>query len=244
VASTIIRDVQIKDEGKMRQVTIYLTVHGPLGALKLELSSEPAMSQAQIMSLLTLGEDFSSWTKEQIDEKVQSSGARMLGRWAGSLIGQQIKSRLQKIAPVDVVDIRFGGVENAAGNIVSGGGNTQTSGGQSASGTTGLSLLQDTQIDLGKYLTEDLYLNYRATLKDRGIDRGGLAWQSLVGLEYNLDASRKLKVTKDFDVDAGQELYVGIEGRTEFKGWKPSEAESNTLTGKSALKKTPAPDRK
>ncbi|NTV53416.1 MAG: hypothetical protein HGA76_10455, partial [Candidatus Firestonebacteria bacterium] len=244
VASTVIRDVQIKDEGKLRQVTIYLTVHGPLGALKLELRSEPAMSQAQIMSLLTLGEDFSSWSKEQLDEKVQSAGARMLGRWAGSLIGQQIKSRLQKIAPVDVVDIRFGGVEKAAGNIVSGGGNSQTAAGQTQAETTGMSLLQDTQIDLGKYLTEDLYLNYRATLKDRGIDRGGLAWQSLLGLEYSLDATRKLKITKDFDADTGQELYVGIEGRTEFKGWTPSEAGSNTLSGKSLLKKAPAPAQK
>jgi hypothetical protein len=239
VASTVIQNVQIKDEGKLRQVTIYMTVQGTVGALKLDLTSEPAMTQAQIMSLLTLGEDFSSWTKEQIDEKVQASGARMLGRWAGSLIGQQIKSRLQKIAPVDVVGIRFGGVENAAGNIVSGGSNTQTSGSQVPAETTGMSLLQDTQIDLGKYLTQDLYLNYRATLKDRGVDRGGLAWQSLVGLEYNLDATRKLKFTKDFDADNGSELFVGIEGRTEFKGWKPADADANTQGSKSLLRKMP-----
>jgi hypothetical protein len=237
-AQTTIRDVQIKDEGRMREVIIYLTVRGSLGSLKLELSSEPVMTQAQIMSLLTFGEDYSSWSKEQMDEKVQTAGARVLGRWAGSIIGQEIKKGLKKYAPVDVVDIHFGGVEKVAGSIAAGSGSTQTANNQGGTETTGMSLLQDTQIDLGKYLTDDLYLNYRATLKDRSVDRGGgLAWQSLLGLEYNLDSSRKLKVSKDFDADNGQEFYVGIEGRTEFKSWTPSEAESNTASGKAAPKK-------
>ncbi len=248
VAKTTIRDVQIKDEGRLREVTIYLTVKGPLGALKLELTSEPTMSQAQIMSLLTLGEDYSSWTQEQMDEKVQSAGARMLGRWAGSIIGQEIKNRIKKIAPVDVVDIRFGGVEKVAGNIAAGSGNSGTAtNGTGNSETTGMSLLQDTQIDLGKYLTDDLYLNYRATLKDKNAEHGGgggLAWQSLLGVEYNLGSSRKLKVTKDFDVDSGQEFYVGIESRTEFKSWKPTESEGNTAAGRSVSPKSLTPVRK
>jgi len=192
------------------------------------------MTQAQIVSLLTVGEDYSSWTSEELDQKVQSAGARILGKWAGNLLGREIEKRVKKIAPLDVIDIRFGGVEKLADSIMSGGSSTGTA---SGSRPTGTSLLQDTQIDLGKYLTDDLYLNYRGTLKDRGVENGGLAWQSLLGLEYSLDSTRKLKVYKNFDADSNQEFFWGIEARNEFKGWSPAEAEGNTGAADNLSKK-------
>jgi hypothetical protein len=232
LAETTIRDVLIKDEGRSRSATIYLRVSGEMGSLKVALTSEPVMTQAQIVSLLTVGEDFSSWTKEEIEQKVQSAGARVLGKWAGNMLGREIERRLKKIAPVDVLGIRLGGVEQLAGSIVAGNGNTGAASSQNAGSSTGTSLLQNTQIDMGKYVTDDLYLNYRATLKDRGVDRGGLAWQSLLGMEYNLGSSRKLRFYKDFDPDTNQEIFVGIEGRSEFNGWSPTESQGNTTTGK------------
>jgi len=227
LAQTVIRDVELKDEGRQREATIYMRARGELGQIKVDLYSEPTLTQAQIMSLLTLGEDYSSWSQPELEQKFQSAGARILGKYAGNLLGREIERGLKKIAPVDVVGIRLGGVEKLAGSIVSGAGNTldaAAGGGE----PTGTSLLQNTQIDLGKYLTDDLYLNYRATLKDRGLENGGLAWQSLLGVEYNLSPSRKLKFYKNFDKDSNQEFFWGIEGRSEFKGWSPQDLEGNS----------------
>ncbi len=224
LAKTTIRNVEIRDEGRSRSATIYLRVQGEVGALKVTLFSEPDMTQAQIVSLLTLGEDYSSWSQEQIDQKVQAAGARVLGRLAGSLISREIGKSIKKFTPVDVIDVRLGGVERLADSIMAGEGNTGAaqSGGSEITGT---SLLQDTQIDVGKYVTDDLFLNYRGVLKDRGVEQGGLSWQSYLGLEYNLDPSKRIRVYKNFDVDSGQEVFWGIEGRMQFKGWVPSDAE-------------------
>ncbi|MBN1595365.1 translocation/assembly module TamB domain-containing protein [candidate division FCPU426 bacterium] len=244
LAKTVIRNVHLKDEGLSRDVTIYLRVRGALGALKITLESEPALTQAQIMSLLTLGEDYSNWSQEQIDQKVQAAGARVLGRLAGNLIGREIEKSIKKITPLDVIDIRLGGVEKLADNIMSGG-NTVSAESGGNSDITGTSLLQDTQIDVGKYLTDDLFLNYRGILKDRGEEKGGLAWQSYLGLEYNLDSSKKFKIYKNFDVDSDQELFWGIEGRVQFEGWNPekdTKEEKTVLPTKSRpLLPTPTP---
>lgn len=227
LAKTVIRNVEIKDEGRSRNATIYLRVQGEVGALKVTLSSEPDMTQAQIVSLLTLGEDYSSWSQEQIDQKVQAAGARVLGRLAGNLIGREIGRSIKKFTPVDVIDVRLGGVEKLADSIMAGEGNSRSaqSGGSEITGT---SLLQDTQIDVGKYVTDDLFLNYRGVLKDRGTEQGGLSWQSYLGLEYNLDPSKRIRVYKNFDVDSNQEVFWGIEGRMQFKGWVPSDAETDS----------------
>ncbi len=221
LAKTVIRNVEIKDEGRKRDATIYLRVYGTIGALNVKLESDPDMTQAQMVSLLTLGEDFSSWSQEEVDRKIQSAGARVLGRLAGNLIGREIEKSIKKITPLDVIDIRLGGVEKLADNIVSGANNTGTAESDTGSNITGSSLLQDTQIDVGKYLTDDLFLNYRGILKDVGEEKGGLAWQSYFGLEYNLDSSKKIKIYKNFDVDSDQELFWGIEGRMQFEGWNP-----------------------
>jgi len=219
-----------------------LRVSGTIGALKITLSSEPNLTQAQIVSLLTLGEDYSSWSKEQLDQKIQSAGARMLGRLAGNLLGREVERRLKKIAPVDVIGIRFGGVEELAGSMVSGGSTTGTASASSAA--SGASLLQNTQIDVGKYITDDLYVDYRGTLKG-GRDNGGLSWQSLLGVEYNLGSSRKLRVYKNFDADSNQEVFWGIEARNEFKSWSPQDTEGNSATAaggeKNKLQAKPGP---
>ncbi|MEW6516068.1 MAG: translocation/assembly module TamB domain-containing protein [candidate division FCPU426 bacterium] len=224
LAKAVIRNVEIRDEGRRRDATIYLRVQGELGALKIKLESEPVMTQAQIVSLLTLGEDYSNWSQEQIDQKIQAAGARVLGRLAGNLIGREIGKSIKKFTPVDVIDVRLGGVEKLADSIMTGEGNTRSvqSGGSEITGT---SLLQDTQIDIGKYVTDDLFLNYRGVLKDRGAEQGGLSWQSYLGLEYNLDPSKRIRVYKNFDVDSDQEVFWGIESRMQFKGWVPSDAE-------------------
>lgn len=233
LANTTIRDVQIKDEGRTRDAVIYLRVGGPLGELKIDLSSEPVMTQAQIISLLTLGEDYSNWSKDALNQEVQMFGARILGKVAGNMLGREIERRVKKIAPVDVIGIRFGGVEQLAGNIVSG---SNTGAANASSASTGTSLLQNTQIDVGKYITDDLYVNYRGTIKDRGIDNGGLSLQSRLGVEYNLGSSRKFKVYKNFDADSNQEFFWGIEARNEFKSWSPNDAEGNTADASGAPK--------
>lgn len=221
LAKVEVRDVELKDQGDMRQVTIYLRASGTFGALRVSLSSDPELTQAQIMSLLTVGEDYSSWTTEELNEKRQSAFGRILGKYAGNLLGKEVEKRIKKFAPVDKLGIRFGGVEQLAGSIMAGS-NTRTT------ASTSQSLLQNTQIDVGKYLTDDLYLNYRGTIKDRGVERGGLSWESLLGLEYDLGSSRRLRFYKNFDADSQGEFYWGIEARNEFEGWMPSEAEGNT----------------
>jgi len=229
LAKTVIRDVQIRDEGRRRDATIYLKVRGEIGALTAEFKSDPEMTKGQIVSLLTLGEDFSSWSGEEVDRKIRSGGAGLkdippvLGRWAGKLLGRQIEKEIKKIAPLDVIDIRLGGVQKLTDSIMEGDSNTGPAAAEGGTEVTGTSLLMNTQIDVGKYLTDDLFLNYRGILKESEGEPGSLSWQSLVGLEYHLDTSRKIKIYKNFDVDSGQELFLGIEGRTEFKSWSPEE---------------------
>jgi len=242
LAKTVIRNVKIKDEGRMRDAVIYLRVQGTIGALKIKLESDPEMTQAQIMSLLTLGEDFSSWSQEEIEQKIQTAGARVLGRLAGKLIGREIEKSIKKITPLDIIDIRLGGVEKLADTIMTGRGNTLSAENGANSDITGTSILQDTQIDVGKYLTDALFLNYRGILKDRGEEKGGLSWESFFGLEYNLDSSKKIKIYKNFDVDSDQELFWGIEGRVQFEGWSPEEAEKESQkTQKISPAPTPTP---
>ncbi len=240
LTKTTIRNVQIKDEGHSRDAIIYLRVEGQVGALKLKLSSDPEMTQAQIMSLLTLGEDYSNWSQAELEQKIQTAGARVLGRLAGNLIGREIEKSIKKITPLDldVIDIRLGGMEKLAGSIMSGSNTTNASTG-SGGGVTGTSLLQDTQIDVGKYLTDDLFLNYRGILKEREADQGNLTWQSYLGLEYNIDPSRKIKVYKNFDTDSDQELFWGIEGRVHFDSWAPKEHDGNRRQNPHSVNPTP-----
>jgi hypothetical protein len=218
------KDVRIKDEGEHRDATIYLNISGEMGALKLHLESEPVLTQAQILSILTLGEDFSSWSQSELDQKVQSAGARILGRWAGNFIGRQLERELKKITPIDVIDVRLGGVEKLADTLVSGGGNSPNAQNQRLD-QTGRSLLQDTEIGIGKYLTDKLFFNYRGTLKDKLAEQGNnnLSWESSLGLEYNIDNSKKIKVYKSFDDTSNQELFWGVEGRMEFESWSPEQ---------------------
>jgi hypothetical protein len=232
LAESVIRGVEIKNEGRPRDATIYLKLHGAIGELKIDLDSEPKMTQAQIMSLLTLGEDYSNWSQEEIDQRVQSAGARVLGRLAGNLIGRELEKSIKKITPLDVIDIRLGGVGKLADNIMSGGGNT-------GSASAGSSLLQDTQIDVGKYLTDNLFLDYRGTVKDRGEANGGLTWQSYLGLEYNINSTKKIVINKNWDKDQNEELFLGIESRVQFQGWSPSQFEKETNEEKPTPKSTP-----
>jgi hypothetical protein len=248
LAKTVLRDVQIRDEGCRRDATIYLRVHGEIGALTAEFKSDPEMTKAQIVSLLTLGEDFSSWSGEEVDQKIRSGGAGLkdippvLGRWAGKLLGRQIEKEIKKITPLDVIDIRLGGVERLTDSIMEGDTNTGPAMAEEREEISGTSLLMNTQIDVGKYLTDDLFLNYRGILKEPEGEPGTLSWQSLVGLEYHLDPSRKIKIYKNFDVDSGQELFLGIEGRTEFKSWSPDEEEKKGRN-ENAARMTPTPGR-
>lgn len=231
VARIVLRDVEIKDEGRKRDATIFLRVQGEMGALKVTLDSDPELTQAQIMSLLTLGEDFSRWSEAEIDNRIQAAGARVLGRMAGNLIGREIERSIKKFTPLDVIGVRLGGVEKLADSIMSGSSNTSAAVASSNQDITGTSLLEDTQIDVGKYLTDDLFLNYRGILKDRGLDQGGgLSWRSYFGVEYNLDSSKKIKIYKNFDVDSDQELFWGIEGRVQFEGWSPDRQEKKPTT--------------
>lgn len=232
LARTTIRNVHLKDEGRSRDAIIYLRVQGTVGEFKIKLESEPELTQAQIVSLLTVGEDYSNWSQSEIDEKIQGAGARLLGRFASNLIGREIEKSIKRITPLelDVIDIRLGGVEKLADTFVSGSSNSLSADTSPSSSVTGTSLLQDTQIDVGKYLTDDLFLNYRGVLKEKEESRGDLAWQSYLGLEYNIDPSRKIKVYKNFDTDSDQELFWGIEGRVQFEGWAPQEKETVTPT--------------
>ncbi|MCK5218157.1 translocation/assembly module TamB domain-containing protein, partial [bacterium] len=248
LAKTVIRDVHIRDEGRRRDAVIYLKVHGEIGALNAEFKSDPEMTKAQIVSLLTMGEDFSSWSGEEVDQKIRSGGAGLedissvLGRWAGKLLGRQIEKEIKKITPLDVIGIRLGGVEKLTDSIMEGDANTGSAMAEGGKEITGTSLLMNTQIDVGKYLTDDLFLNYRGILKEAEGEPGTLSWQSLVGLEYHLDPFRKIKIYKDFDVDSGQELFLGIEGRTEFKSWSPDKEEKEGRN-EIAARMTPTPGR-
>jgi len=239
LATSVIRAVEIKNEGRRRDATIRMRIQGALGELKVNLESDPKMSQAQILSLMTLGEDYSSWSQEEVDQRIQAAGARVLGRLAGNILSKEVEKNIKQIVPLDVIGIRFGGLERVADNIMTGSGNTGNAVGQSG----GVSFLQDTQIDVGKYLTEDIFLNYRGTLKDRGVEQGGLSWESYLGLEYNINPSRKFKVYKNFDQDSDKEMFVGIEGRMQFKGWSPAEFDRDNPEDKPLPKKTPTPRR-
>lgn len=195
--------IKLTAETKLEYTRVKLAVSGPLDAMEFRLSSEPAMSQQQILSLLTLRNRYS-------DKQNTPGGSRDTGLGREELMG--LLDTGLHVAFVAEAETAF---RNSFGlddfRLVRSTLTTETTNGKTSGTTSGstngtATSVTDREvynIEIGKYVTDRLYISY--TL---GIDHK----ETSAFLRYDL--SRRFSVTGA--VDEYHRRRVGVEARFTF----------------------------
>lgn len=185
--------IKLKAKTRLDQMTVYLDIHGPVTAMNMKLTSQPAMSQEEIMSILTLRSSYFS------DNDHQSHNESVLGR--DQLISlldaglqmrfiAEIENTMQKALGVD----RFRLVKSSI---------FDTDRKKTASEDQPSGQLQSYNLEVSKYLTDKLMLSY-----SMGLDQKN----SSVSLQYELN--NRISIGGTFG-GTNRELYT-IETRFNF----------------------------
>lgn len=196
--------IKLTAETKLEYTRVKLAVSGPLDTMEFRLSSEPAMSQQQILSLLTLRNRYS-------DRQNTVGGSRDSGLGREELMGLlDAGLHVAFVAEAETAFRNSFGLDDfrlVRGTLPS---ETTTNGKTSGttSGTTNGTAASVTDrevynIELGKYVTDRLYISY--TL---GVDHK----ETSAFIRYDL--SRRFSVTGA--VDEYHRRRVGVEARFTF----------------------------
>ncbi|HWR44345.1 translocation/assembly module TamB domain-containing protein [Sporomusa sp.] len=165
---SIVPIIKLQAEAKLERTTINLAINGPVTSMDLKLTSEPAMSQQEIMSLLTLrGGYFSKNNSSEHnstfgrDELVSLLDAGLQMRFIA-----EVESALQDTLGVD----EFRLVRTSLFDTRSKGARDDQSDSQ----------FQGYNIEIGKYLTDKFLISY-----SMGLDQHN----SSIGFRYDLTRS-------------------------------------------------------
>ncbi|MBP2661613.1 MAG: hypothetical protein H6Q69_4645, partial [Firmicutes bacterium] len=183
--------IKLNAQATLQQTVVYLNVNGPMGEMEFKLTSEPAMSQQEILSLLTL--------RSRYFEK-QNSGDTGLGR--DELMGaldaglqmrfiSEIEGNMRSALGLD--EFRF--VRDTTSSIVK-----KSSTNNDESSTINEEVYN---LEMSKYLTDKLLVSYVM-----GVDHS----KNEVALRYSL--SRHISLTGSIDDE--KETWLGAEARYRF----------------------------
>lgn len=185
--------IKLKAKTRLDQMTVYLDIHGPVTAMNMKLTSQPAMSQEEIMSILTLRSSYFS------DNNHQSHTDSVLGR--DELISlldaglqmrfiAEVENTMQKALGVD----RFRLVKSSL---------FDTDRKKRASEDQPGGQLQSYNLEISKYLTDKLMVSYSIGLDQK---------DSSISLQYELN--NRISIGGAFG-GTKRELYT-IETRFNF----------------------------
>ncbi|MDT8903780.1 translocation/assembly module TamB domain-containing protein [Anaeroselena agilis] len=197
--------IKLSAETRLEYTRVKLTVSGPLDAMQIRLSSEPAMSQQQILSLLTLRNRYA-------DRQSTAGGNRDSGLGREELMSlldaglhvafvAEAESAFRNSFGLDDFRLVRSTLTTETTTTTSG----KTSGTASGSASTA-SAVADREvynIEIGKYVTDRLYISY--TL---GIDHK----ETSAFLRYDLN--RRFSVTGA--IDQYHRRQLGVEARFTF----------------------------
>ena len=202
--SKIRRIEMAEDGGRPRDIDIYMRAWGRVGALNIDLSSEPSYDRNRLLYVLTFGKD--------TDKSVDAGDAYKM---ADALANSWIKGRTEEIkrfTPLDVLAVKVTDIVPRE--------QVTPESGVTPSAKTRL------ELGLGKYLTEDLYFDYNVRLLEGvGIydPAMSLNLEHTLGLQYSLGQTTKFVfegIFRDPNFYSNQfEGFMGIENRWSFGGW-------------------------
>ncbi len=163
--------IETDRQGQENQIQVRAKVEGELPNPVVTLSSVPERDQREIASLLMVGDDITQMSENDLQKRLVMEVLKYLG--FNNLL--PVLKEAKKKTGLDV--LKIGSSRQATTN------NNQ---GNNAHGVA--------QVDLGKYLYPNLYLDYRTTLGNRGDTSLGLGVAQELGLEYQLTESERLKL--------------------------------------------------
>lgn len=164
--------------GASEPVDLNINLHawGRVGDIKMDVSSEPyALNRDRLLYILTFGKDS--------DKAISADDA---AQWGVALANAWIKGQIvnvKKIIPVSDIVVKVGDIQatpEARGN----------------SYTASEGVIRG-EIGFGQYITDDIYFNYLARLKEGRslLDPGtitGLSFEHLIGVDVSINPKNKL----------------------------------------------------
>ena len=138
--------LDIKANTKVNQVTVFLKISGNLSAPQISLSSQPALSEAEIISLLTLNKNISGLSEGEVDELLREEIFNLIFQGLSINFLRRAENQIANYLGLDVFRIETIFKENGE--------------------TTPFYDLnfKTFGIEVGKSITEDLFLTYSTSL--------------------------------------------------------------------------------
>jgi len=138
--------LDIKANTKVSQVTVFLKISGNLSAPQIELSSKPALSEAEIISLLTLNKNISGLSEGEIGELLREEIFNLIFQGLSINFLRRAENQIANYLGLDIFRIEAIFKENSE--------------------TTPFYDLnfRTFGIEVGKSITEDLFLTYSTSL--------------------------------------------------------------------------------
>lgn len=152
---------------RVSNINIYVNIGGQVSTPKITLSSDPAMSETDIVSYLVFGA-----SSTDISSGQRSAAGGIASGLAGGLAAAQLERLVGNAVSLDVVSI------------------------------------SGTNVEIGKYLTEDLYIAFERGTTDSIIDSNNITYNKVL-VEYHLFNN----VTLDADVggeNPGADLFYNF----------------------------------
>jgi len=159
--------LDIKANTKVSQVIIFLKISGNLSAPQMSLSSKPALSEAEIISLLTLNKNISSLSEGEIGELLREEIFNLVFQGLSINFLKRAENQIANYLGLDIFRIETLFKENSE-TTPSYDLNFKTFG-----------------IEVGKSITEDLFLIYSTSLDGFSERSFGIDYQFRPDLSFN-----------------------------------------------------------
>ncbi|MCG2821548.1 MAG: translocation/assembly module TamB, partial [Candidatus Atribacteria bacterium] len=179
--------LDIKANTKVSQVTVFLKISGNLSAPQISLSSKPALSEAEIISLLTLNKNISGLSEGEVGELLRGEIFNLIFQGLSINFLRRAENQIANYLGLDVFRIETIFKENSE--------------------TTPFYDLnfKTFGIEVGKSITEDLFLTYSTSLD-------GFSERSL-GIDYQFkpDLSFTAEINTYELEKSGTEIKMGLQ---------------------------------
>jgi len=179
--------LDIKANTKVSQVTVFLNISGNLSAPQISLSSKPALSEAEIISLLTLNKNISGLSEGEIDELLREEIFNLIFQGLSINFLRRAENQIANYLGLDFFRIETIFKENSE--------------------TTPFYDLnfKTFGIEVGKSITEDLFLTYSTSLD-------GFSERSLsIDYQFEPDLSFTAEINTFALEENNSEIKIGLQ---------------------------------
>ncbi|OFW47816.1 MAG: hypothetical protein A2163_06285 [Actinobacteria bacterium RBG_13_35_12] len=179
--------LDIKANTKVNQVTVFLKISGNLSAPQISLSSSPALSEAEIISLLTLNKNISGLSEGEIGELLRGEIFNLIFQGLSINFLRRAENQIANYLGLDVFRIETIFTENSE--------------------TTPFYDLnfKTFGVEVGKSITEDLFLTYSTSLD-------GFSEKSFsIDYQFKPDLSFTAEINTYELEKSGTEIKIGLQ---------------------------------